>query len=182
MNMNTDTPKIYVADLAAYNAGRHNGCWLDLSEHDLDSAQEAVAGLLARSPVEFAEEIAIHDHEGFGGWLGEYSGLDSAVRLAEMIQEHGLEKVSAALNYGGGVYYLDEAEAYLDRYAGTYPSKRHWAEEVLEMEFSTLPKEAQRKLALYFDYEEYADDRETNGDVDFVEDGNEVHVFLHRAE
>jgi len=182
MNIQQTTPSIYVADLAAYNEGHLHGKWLDLSEHDLDSLDAEVADLLATSPASHAEEIAIHDSEGFGGWLGEYSGLESAVRLADMILEHGEVLAFAALNYAGGVYDLDSAEEFLNRYVGAYPTARHWAEEELEAEFSALPKSTQRKLELYFDYESYVSDREMNGDLEIVEDDGKVHIFIHRAE
>ena len=70
--------RIYVADLAAYNAGHLHGVWIDASL-DLDDMQEQVKAMLAASPVEGAEEYAIHDFEGFDGYpLGEYEGLQTA--------------------------------------------------------------------------------------------------------
>jgi antirestriction protein len=176
-----DTPKIYVADLAAYNNGRHHGRWFDLSEHTEYSLHEGVEELLASSPVEFAEEYAIHDSEGFGGWLGEFSGLESAVRIADLILEHGLELVSEALNHAGGCGYVDDAEEFIGRHIGCYPSKRHWAEEEMERSFSKLDKETARLMELYFDFESYADDKETNGDVTFVETSDGVHVIFNRG-
>ncbi|MEJ7743092.1 MAG: antirestriction protein ArdA [Nocardioidaceae bacterium] len=83
-------PRIYVADLAAYTHGRLHGVWLDATR-DVAELWNEVQAMLARSPVsEDAEEIAIHDHEGFVGYpLGEYERLDFVVRLAKGIAEHG---------------------------------------------------------------------------------------------
>ena len=58
-------PKIYVADLAAYNSGFLHGCWIDANQ-DLDDIQEQIQNMLRKSPEENAEEYAIHDYEGFG--------------------------------------------------------------------------------------------------------------------
>jgi hypothetical protein len=42
------------------------------------------------SPVEGAEEFAIHDYEGFEGVsISEYAGIDSVARIAVFIAEHG---------------------------------------------------------------------------------------------
>jgi antirestriction protein len=43
-----DTPRIYVACLASYNAGIHHGEWIDAD--DVDEAWETVAAVLRRSP------------------------------------------------------------------------------------------------------------------------------------
>ena len=52
--------RIYVADLAAYNAGYLHGVWIDASQ-DLEDIQAQVDTMLAASPVKGAEEYAIHD-------------------------------------------------------------------------------------------------------------------------
>lgn len=57
-------PKIYVADLAAYNNGKLHGVWIDATL-DLEDIQAAVSSMLKNSPEGFAEEYAIHDYEGF---------------------------------------------------------------------------------------------------------------------
>ncbi len=59
------SPRIYVACLAAYNAGRLHGVWIEAEQSPEDIWSE-VADMLAVSPEPCAEEWAIHDHEGFG--------------------------------------------------------------------------------------------------------------------
>ena len=59
--------RIYEADLAAYNNGKLHGVWINVSD-DLDGIHEQINAMLAESPEGFAEEYAIHDYEGFGGY------------------------------------------------------------------------------------------------------------------
>ena len=67
--------RIYVADLAAYNNGKLHGVWINASD-DLDDIQEQINKMLAESPEGFAEEYAIQDYEGFGGYsVSEYEGI-----------------------------------------------------------------------------------------------------------
>ena len=61
-----DTPRIYVACLAAYNGGRLHGEWID-ADQSADDIGEAIKQMLSRSPEPCAEEWAIHDHENFQG-------------------------------------------------------------------------------------------------------------------
>jgi len=60
-------PRIYVADLAAYNNGILHGVWIDATT-ELDDIQEQVRKMLRSSPEQDAEEYAIHDYEGFGNY------------------------------------------------------------------------------------------------------------------
>jgi len=60
--------KIYVACLAAYNNGYLHGEWIDATQ-ELSDIYDQVNAMLKASPVEEeAEEYAIHDYEGFGGY------------------------------------------------------------------------------------------------------------------
>jgi len=80
--------RIYVADLAAYNNGKLHGVWIDATQ-DLDDIQEQINAMLAESPEGFAEEYAIHDYEGFGGYsVGEYEGIHSLHKIACFIEEY----------------------------------------------------------------------------------------------
>jgi len=57
--------RIYIADLAAYNNGILHGIWVDATL-DIDDIWQQIKDMLKQSPVDDAEEIAIHDYEGFG--------------------------------------------------------------------------------------------------------------------
>jgi len=162
-------PKIYVADLAAYNNGKLHGVWIDAAL-ELDDIQEAVSKMLKSSPEGFAEEYAIHDYEGFGSYkVGEYEGLESVNKVACFIEEHG--ELGAELL---GYYDLDEARQMLEEnYNGCYESLADFAEQLTE---DTM--EVPERLQFYIDYEKMGRDFELSGDIFTVSTAyNEVHVF-----
>ena len=63
------SPRIYVADLSAYNNGKLIGSWLDISDYSNGyEVMEAIGSLLedwSEQSGEVREEYAIHDFEGF---------------------------------------------------------------------------------------------------------------------
>ena len=100
-NVSDSTPRIYVACLAAYNNGYLHGTWID-ADQDADQIRDEIAAMLARSPVEDAEEYAIHDYEGFEGVsISEYAGIDSVARMAAFIAEHGALGAGLLGHFGG---------------------------------------------------------------------------------
>lgn len=166
----TNEIKIYVADLAAYNSGHLHGVWIDATQ-GLEDMQEQVNAMLAASPVEDAEEYAIHDHEGVGSYdLGEYAGLETAHEVALFIEEYP-EFGSALLSHFGD---LDDAKkAAQDSYCGSHSSLADYAQELTE-ETTEIPESLRR----YVDYERMARDMEMGGDVFTIETGyQQVHIF-----
>lgn len=166
-------PRIYVADLAAYNNGKLHGVWIDAAL-ELDDIQEAVAKMLKASPEGFAEEYAIHDYEGFGSYrVSEYEGLESVHEVACFIEEH--EELGAELlaHFSS----IDEARTAIDEnYAGCYESVADFAEELTE-DSVQIPE----SLARYIDYNAMAYDMEVGGDIFTIEVGyREVHIFWSR--
>ncbi|MCO7634961.1 antirestriction protein ArdA [Pseudomonas guariconensis] len=165
--------RIYVADLAAYNAGHLHGAWIDATL-ELDDIQSQVRAMLAASPVESAEEYAIHDFEGFDGYrLGEYEGLENAHEIACFIEEYP-EFGGALLDHFND---LEQArKAAEEDYCGCYSSLADYAQELTE-ETSSIPPH----LAMYIDYHAMARDMEYGGEVFTLETGLEqVHVFWNR--
>jgi antirestriction protein len=79
-----ESPKIYVADLEAYNNGRLSGVWLDLADYnDADELMEAIQDFLKTSG---GEEYAIHDVEYIpNSMYSEYMGQKDFEELYEMI-------------------------------------------------------------------------------------------------
>ena len=78
-------PRIYVACLAAYNAGILHGAWID-ADQPADDMYAAVREILAASPMPGAEEWAIHDYEGFGPLsLSEWESFE---RVSAIAQRH----------------------------------------------------------------------------------------------
>ncbi len=164
-------PRIYVACLAAYNSGILHGIWIEASD-DLEDIKEQVRTMLSQSPIEDAEEWAIHDYEGFEGYrLSEYEGLDSAQKIACFIAEH--EEIGGALlsHFCGD---LEEArKAIEENYCGRYTSVADYAQELTE-ESTEIPQ----NLSFYIDYERMGRDMEMSGDIYTVETAHdEVHIF-----
>ena len=167
--LNPDTPRIYVACLAAYNNGHLHGSWIDVE--DEDSIQDAVRAILKSSPIPEAEEWAIHDYENFDGvTINEYDSFARVVEIAEFIGNCSGFGGKLLENYGGDI---EDAESALDRYNGEYESLADFAEELTE---STT--EIPENLKYYIDYKSMARDMEMNGDVFTIETGyKEIHVF-----
>ncbi len=163
--------RIYVADLAAYNNGKLHGVWIDATQ-DPEDIQEQINEMLADSPEQDAEEYAIHDYEGFGGYgLGEYEGIETAHEIACFIEEYP-ELAGELLNHFGGC--LDDArQALEENYSGCYSSLADYAQELTE-ETTQIPE----SLAYYIDYEKMGRDMEMNGDIYTIETAyDEVHIF-----
>jgi antirestriction protein len=83
--MNNETPRIYVADLEAYNNGRLEGEWLDLSDYNnADELMDAIQDVLKKSG---GEEYAIHDVEYIpSSMYSEYMGKRDFEELYEMME------------------------------------------------------------------------------------------------
>jgi antirestriction protein len=79
-----ETPRIYVADLEAYNNGRLVGEWLDLADYnDADELMDAIQDVLKQSG---GEEYAIHDVEYVPrSMYSEYMGKRDFEQLYEMM-------------------------------------------------------------------------------------------------
>jgi antirestriction protein len=126
--LNDETPKIYVADLEAYNNGKLVGEWLDLSDYnDADELMDAIQDFLKTSG---GGEYAIHDYENLpSSMYSEYMGKRDFEEIYQMIDlakdnnlplEVAMEVVS---QYG---------ESALDEYNGVYDSAVDFAEELAD--------------------------------------------------
>ena len=173
-NAATNTARIYVACLAAYNSGYLHGAWID-ADQDADQIRDEITAMLARSPVEDAEEYAIHDYEGFESVsISEYAGIDSVARMAAFIAEHGALGAGLLEQFSGD---MDQAESTLeDCYHGQFASLADYMEE-LTTESVTIPE----ALRYYVDWDAMARDAEMGGDLFTIETAHgEVHVFSNR--
>ena len=168
MKNQKDEIRIYVACLASYNNGTLYGEWIDAAQ-GVDGIWKDVSQMLLKSPAEYAEEWAIHDHDGFGGiHISEYESFESIAASAEFLEEHG-DLGAKLISYYGD---LDDARnAISDNYAGQYDSVSDYAEQLTE-ETTQIPE----ALRYYIDYEKMGRDLEIN-DVLTIEDGHNVHVF-----
>lgn len=168
-----ETPKIYVACLAAYNAGLLHGKWIDAAK-DKGHIWRELRDMLASSPEAPAEEWAIHDYEGFGTLrLSEFESIEHVHELARFIEENPKLGPELLSHFSGN---LDEARAACGTYLGEYTSIAACMEE-LTQETTQIPE----SLRYYIDYESMARDTVRNGDLFTIETGHEqVHVFQNR--
>lgn len=169
-------PRIYVADLAAYNSGKLHGVWIDATQ-DASDIETEIEAMLAKSPVgKEAEEWAIHDYEGFGKLkLGEHEDLDKIAKIAELMKERG-PVFAAVVDHFGTADDLDEAiEAMEEKYSGEYDDLADWA--YREAEDSGEMKDIPERFRNYIDWAGIGDDAETNGGIFTVEHDGKVHVF-----
>ena len=168
--------QIYVACLAAYNAGRLHGVWIDV-DADADAMGADVAAMLAKSPIPGAEEYAVHDYNGFPD-MGEYPGLDAIAEtaaLVELAQEHGLtadDYVAIAKNWHGDA--ADIREKLTDCFMGVFDRFRDYADEYAD---DVLLGGVSDDVVRYFDYDAHASDLAHSYTVIDLADG--VAVFSY---
>lgn len=125
-----DPPRIYVASLSDYNAGRLHGTWLDAAAEPAD-IHAGITAMLADSPEPHAEEYAIHDHEGFGPWhLGEYESIDTVSEVARGIEEHGTAFAAWTAHHGGQPGDQAFEEAYLGHWRSIEDYTHHLVEDM----------------------------------------------------
>jgi len=165
----TDTPRIYVACLASYNAGILHGKWIDAT--DAEAIREEIQEMLIWSPCPGAEEWAIHDYKGFGSLrLGESEDIDRVAELGALIDEYG-EAFAAYANHVGVDYATEES--FQDAYCGEWDSEEAYAEDLFdELYAHDLPDH----IAPYIDYGAFARDLFIN-DYFSVENNSGVYVF-----
>ena len=119
--------RIYIACLAAYNAGILHGGWID-ADQPADDIRAEVEKVLVTSPVPGAEEWAIHDHEGFGSLrLSEWESFERVSDIATGIALHGLA-FAAWLAYDSSRDPAD-IDSFCDSYRGEWNSLRDYAQD-----------------------------------------------------
>ena len=123
-----ETPRIYVADLEAYNSGRLVGEWLDLADYnDADELMDAIQNLLDGWGV---EEYAIHDVEYVpSSMYSEYMGERDFKQLYEMMDlakdnNLPLEVVQEIVS--------QYSESAVEEFVGKYDSATDFAEQLVD--------------------------------------------------
>ncbi len=167
MNTKTRNPQIYVADLAAYNAGKLKGIWIDATW----------------SKPEILEEICHHingdwridDCSGFYGISATKYDLEEISKIANGIKEHGEAFYSFVEHYGADI----EGDKFDEAYCGCYTSQESFVEEMLEERGTTEKVEAAGLKSYYIDYERIARDWFVD-DYFSHEAGYERHHIFHR--
>lgn len=173
--------RIYAACLASYNNGTLHGTWIDCEGKDADELRDEVAAMLRASrypnvtvehpetgeQVPSAEEFAIHDTEGFGQLVGEFTSLDDVAAIVEAIDDDADGLRMIALRYlieSNG----ETLSAALDKLADVHVSEQEpkdWAydrfDETHEGGVDGLPE----MIRAYIDWEDVARDAELNGEI-----------------
>jgi antirestriction protein len=174
----TVTPRIYVACLAAYNAGKLHGQWIG-ADQGVSDIHAAIVAILKESPERGAEEWAVHDFEGFGGIdLGEWPNMERVSALARLIQDHGDAFSLWYANQDGQHIDANELdEKFLEQWQGAHDSEVAFADSLLEDtgQLSRLPDWARS----YFDYQAYARDLQLSGDYSFIRHHGQIYVYCN---
>jgi antirestriction protein len=171
------TPRIYIADLAAYNGGRLRGVWIDFkSGITADEVQFAIDALLKGSQ---GEEWRIDDTEHFAGF--ESWDLKRLCQVSELIHEHGEVAVKGYLAHRGSDADLEE---FADYYMGCFTSKANFCEDHLGVEggICAAAEGVQvfdwATLDQYINWERIATDAFINSYFSHTESHEKVHVYI----
>lgn len=175
------TPRIYVASLSDYNAGRLHGTWVEAAR-DVEALYDQIDVMLKTSPAPGAEEWAIHDYEGFGSLrLSEYEALEWISAVATGIVEHGGAFAAYAALVNDQPERLKDFET---AYRGEWESLEAYAEELLDDLGATellerVPDWLQSYVSL--DIAGFARDLELGGDI-WTESTEEGGVWVFETE
>jgi len=159
-------PRIYVASLSDYNAGRLHGEWITI-DRATDEIHDRITQILDGSPEPGAEEWAIHDYEGFHGiQINEQEALDTVVWLADKLAEHGPAFTGWVAHKGE----LDpDEDDFKDHYLGQFDSVTDYAELLADdMGVDTmldLYVPAHLRSYVTFDAAAFGRDLELGGDI-----------------
>jgi antirestriction protein len=125
--------RVYVADLADYNAGILRGAWFDPTDYaDADEFGAAVDAMIRQGADENGvhEEWAIHDYEApTGVRIDEYESLSKVWDMAYLFSEYGAAYAAYLSNIGAE--YATET-GFTDSYCGEYESMREFVLELFE--------------------------------------------------
>lgn len=173
-------PRIYVADLAAYNDGQLHGTWIDAAQEP-ELLQQDIDEMLARSPKPHAGDWAIHDFSGFNGLhLGEWENLDYVSRVAKGITEHGL----AYAHWATLVSSDEELDEFPERYLGQFDSLGAYVDDLVGDlgVMDELDRVVSEPLRPYvtFDSEAFGRDLVLGGDIAIAE-SEQGGVYVYRS-
>jgi antirestriction protein len=174
--MNNETPRIYVADLEAYNNGRLVGEWLDLSDYnDADELMDAIQDVLKKSG---GEEYAIHDYENFPSVLySEYMSKNDFQALYDVMETAKENDLPLAVVQGIVSQY---GEGAVDEFQGKYDNAEDFAyqlvddlgiESFIDFERYLIISETDRRLLAQEMADSYVDDiRDEDGGNRLIEE------------
>lgn len=171
------SPRIYVASLSDYNAGRLLGRWVE-ADQPPDDIHQAIQEMLAESRDRTAEEWAIHDYEGFGPLhLSEYESIDHVAIIGQGIAEHGMAFAAWAAQINPTEWEI-ELDEFDEHYLGQWNSVEEYAEQLLDDMGIDVDEIGPEMLRPYIrvDLEAFARDLSYDLAVSETDDGH-VHIF-----
>lgn len=141
-SMSSESPRVYIADLAAYNEGKLIGEWIDLSDYGsseevMDKIKELLNKWSKEQGVE-REEYAVHDAENLPeGIYSEYMGSDSFQKVIDYWEavnnsDFPVEVVKEYMSLLGENDFSDSVDKMNDSYYGTFDSESDFANEYVE--------------------------------------------------
>lgn len=149
--MSENDCEIYVSCLSSYNHGILHGEWIDACL-DVEEIDQNIKKMLACSPMEGAEEFAIHDHDGFGGYeIGEFMNVQRVHDIACFINAYPKYGVSLLKVFNDD---LEQATSCAENcYAGCYTSTEDYAMQLAEEHYQ-IPA----FISPYVDYQRWGEE------------------------
>ena len=117
-------------------------------------------GCEGKGKVPSAEEYAIHDHEGFGRLIGEYTPLATVAEWAEVLDDANDEDALIAFaSYESRDGSPEEiAEDFREAYLGKFDTLREWGEDYLTETYGY--NEVPEDLREFIDFERWGEAQE----------------------
>lgn len=170
--------RVYVACLAAYNAGKLHGRWIDCTQ-GADYIHAEIADMLTHSPEPDAEEWAIHDADFWGLHIDEYTSIESLAEWAEALEGCDNPRLIAELRDTLDTdESIEDAIAYHeDHYQGAFDNLTRWAENYIDMQGCL--RDVPENIAWYFDYELYGKQNERDGAIFTIWLDGDCHVYTN---
>src|SRR5690606_32137956 len=158
--------RMYVACLAAYNEGVLYGKWVDLDGKDAADIQAEIDAMLAASPVEGAEEWAVHDWDGPGlDRFGEYPNLEEVADYVEAMASLDDSEQAAFLAFTDNMGPHDgtSLEHFREAYLGEFDNVEDYAQQYIDD--VGLLSDVPDHIARYFDFAAFARDLVLGGGI-----------------
>jgi antirestriction protein len=165
-----DEPAIYVGTYYKYNCGSLRGEWVDLTIYS--TKEEFYSHIQNLHADEDDPEFMFQDYENFPDCFYGESCLDD--RLWDWLDLEESRREVCAI-YFNNISQEGTIEEALERSRGTYDSKEAYAREFLQ-DCGSLANLSE-ELQYFFDFQSYANNLETAGDVTFVEKAGRMYAF-----
>jgi len=162
-------PYVWVGCLASYNEGTLHGEWIEIPTHE-EALRDQIQRVIETSNAEYAEEYFFADYENCPESFGEYENIKTLVDFAIAVDEHGLDKVNAFLQFAS----MADIENIDDCFQGEWSSWDDFVYEQAELLMGQAGID-DSILTSYFDYEKWS--RDLSYDYNECHEGGTCFVF-----